>query len=426
MFKILGITVLLQALGYFFQFFGFFLFAKVLGSENQGILSLFRATGQVIASLISVGLPGAIIYFVGKNKNLFSSTTINCLKFAFVMLPFLGLFLWILPLDISVKAYLVRGYIPHILIFVLVLSSYEIFEVSILSLREYFLYNLFTFGAGIIVFVFSALIWYLPDVANKLNLSIVAYLTAYGLMSIYGAMIFLSERRKIGGIPAKQSLWEQFRVGLRGFISNVGGLLLFRIDLFIVGYFLSIREVGIYSIALFGTEMITKIPNWSAAILTPMVASGEVGHVKRTVYLFYSAIILAFLFGLVFFFVNAIFSDFISSLIGKDFGGVETCLLLLLPRVIMQSGISILAANLAGKGYPWYHPLGCAIPLVFLVLLDIVLVPKLGINGAALGGSLAHVSAFIIFLIGFRKYNQISNDSGFKSYWVMIRGLIHC
>lgn len=425
MFKLIRLTVFFQGLAYLLQFSAFFLFAKMLGAENQGILTIFRALGQIIALLLWFGLPGGIIYFVGKDRNLFLSVITNCFKLFLIVFPLLVLFLYILPIDKLPKVYLIGKYIPYLLIFVFFLSFFSIFQRSILSLKKYLYYNLFAFGAGFIIFGLSVSIWFTPDVYNKLNFAIMAYLVTYGLMFIYGTILVFNERRKIKNRGKRQSLWEQFKVGFRGFISSLAALLLFRLDLFLVGYFLSLKEVGIYSIALFGAEMVTKIPGWSAAILTPMVASNEGGHVKRTVYLFYSAIIIALLMGLLFVLGIMAFPNFISNLAGKDFTGVETCLLLLLPRVIMQSGVGILAANLAGKGYPWYHPVGCTIPLILLVLLDIILIPRLGINGAALGNSLAYVSATIVFWIGFRKYNELTEDVRLKTYWCAMRGYLH-
>jgi Membrane protein involved in the export of O-antigen and teichoic acid len=292
-------------------------------------------------------------------------------------------------------------------------------------LKKYLYYNLFAFGSGLIIFGLSVSIWFTSNVYNKLNFAVMAYLVTYGLMFIYGAALIFNERRKVKNRKKRQPFGGQFKVGFRGFISNLAALLLFRLDLFLVGYFLSLKEVGIYSIALFGAEMVTKIPGWSAAILTPMVASNEGGHVRRTVYLFYSAIIIALLLGLLFVLGIMAFPNFISNLAGKDFTSVEICLLLLLPRVIMQSGVGILAANLAGKGYPWYHPAGCTIPLIFLIFLDIILIPKLGINGAALGNSLAYVSAAIVFWIGFRKCNEVAEDVCLKTYWSTMRGYLH-
>lgn len=392
----------------------------MLGAENQGVLTVFVTAGQIIAILLSFGLPGGIIYFVGKDRRLFLPVVANCCKLVLALLPVLVLVLYILPIDKLSPAYLIRDYIPYLLISIFFLTFLGIFQVSILSLKKYLYYNLFAFGTGFIIFILSVFVWFTPVIYNKLNLSIIAYLVTYGTVFIYGATLVIKESMVIGNKGGVQSFWEQFKVGLRGFISSIAALLLFRLDLFLVAYFLSLKEVGIYSIALFSAEMVTKIPGWSAAILTPMVASNESDHVKRTVYLFYSAIIVAFILGLFFLFGILNFSNVISNIIGKDFTGVETCLLLLLPRVIMQSGVGILAANLAGKGYPWYHPAGCTFPLFILVFLDFILIPKFGINGAALGNSLAFVSAFIIFWIGFRKYNELTEDMSFKTYMVML------
>lgn len=420
MFKLIQLTVLFQSFGYLFQFIAFLLFAKMLGADNQGVLTVFVSAGQLIALLLSLGLPGGIIYFVGKDRNLFLPVIANCSKLVLALLPILVIVLYMLPIDKLPREYLINDYIPYLLISVFFLTFLGIFQVSVLSLKKYLYYNLFAFGMGFIIFILSVFIWFAPVVYNKLNLSIIAYLVSYGTMFIYGATLVIKESMLIRNKGGLQSFWEQFKVGSRGFISSIAALLLFRLDLFLVAYFLSLKEVGIYSIAVFSAEMVTKIPAWSAAILTPMVASNEDGHIKRTVYLFYSAIIVAFTLGLFFLLGILNFSNVISNIIGKDFTGVETCLLLLLPRVIMQSGVGILAANLAGKGYPWYHPAGCTVPLFILVFLDFILIPKLGINGAALGNSLAYVSAFIIFWIGFRKYNELAEEVSFKTYIVML------
>ena len=93
MFKLIRLTVFFQALGYLLQFGAFFLFAKMLGAENQGILTIFRALGQIIASLLLFGLPAGIVYFVGKDRDLFLPVLRNCVKVFLVVFPLLVLFL---------------------------------------------------------------------------------------------------------------------------------------------------------------------------------------------------------------------------------------------------------------------------------------------------------------------------------------------
>lgn len=425
MIRLLRSTIFFQGSGYLLQFGALLIFARILGSEGQGILSMFRVLGQVIVSFMWVGLPSGIVYFVGKDRSYFLSLLKNCLKwFAFVF-PILILFLCIIPIDNMPKINLIKQYIPYLLAFVFLLSFFNLFQGLMLSLKKYLYYNLFAFGLGSLIFCGSVSASLVSYDFGKLKFAVMTYVIGYGIMFVYGFWLTLFVRYKLKHKISKSlNFLAQFKVGFRGYISNLAALLLFRLDLFLVAYFLSFKEVGIYSIALFSAELITKIPEWSASILKPMVASAEEGHVRRTLYLFYSAILIAVILGILFLSGIMLFPSFISNLIGKDFTGVEMCLLLLLPRVIMQSGVGILAANLAGKGYPWYHPLGCIVTLSCLVVLDIILIPRLGINGAALGNSLAHISAVIVFWIGFYRYNNVTEEVSLKSYCYSLRRIL--
>ena len=351
MVKLLRQTVFFQAFGYLLQFSAFFIFARVLGSEGQGILTIFRILGQIIAAIMWLGLPAGMVYFIGKDKRSFVVLLKNCLKWFVLVFPLIILFLYLGPISHIPKLNLKEQYIVYLLIFIFLLSFFNLFQGAMLSLKKYLYYNLFAFGLGISIFSFSILTVLLPLTYDKLSFAIFSYIIGHGLMFFYGLILVSSERLRLKGEMTKRvSFLDQFIVGFRGFISSIAGLLLYRLDLFFVGYFLSLRKVGVYSIALFGAEMITKIPYWSSSLLKPMVASNEEGCVRRTVYLFYSLIIIALLLGLFLILVLTIFPDFISNLIGKDFSGAEVCFLLLLPRVIMQSGVAALGANLAGKG----------------------------------------------------------------------------
>ena len=425
MIKFIRQTVCFQSLGYLFQLGAFFIFAKILGTEGQGVLSIFRALGQIIASIMWMGLPASIVYFIGKDKCLFFPLLRNCLKwfaFAFFLLV---LCLYLVPIKKTPKLNLVESYIPHLLFFVFLSSFFDLFQGLMLSLKKYLYYNLFAFGLGAAIFSFSVLTGVLPRSYDKLTFAIVFYVLGYGLVFFYGVVMVFFEGYKLikeNEAGKKVPFLYQFTVGFRGFISNVAGLLLFRLDLFFVGYFLSFKEVGVYSIALFSAEMITKIPYWSSSILTPMTASNEDGHIRKTVFLFYSSVILALVFGLTFVLIITVAPGFITGLIGKDYAGVETCLLLLLPRVIMQSGVGILAANLAGKGYPWCHPAGTIASAVCLIPLAIILIPIYGINGAALADSTAFIACFLIFWFGYQKHNNDYILAGFKPFLLYIFG----
>ncbi len=403
-------TVLFQGTGYVLQFVAFFLFARLLGPRDQGILTLFRTSGQIITSLLWLGVTGGIFYYMGQDEDHLSSLLSNSVVWflSIFVLFSSGSLLFASPFLHSLGA--LRPYLPLLLAFVFFLGCYQLFESLSLSLKKYVAYNFFAFGSGFLLLTAALLLALIKNGTGKLLFSMAAYGASYALICGYGMLVVLRHQRTLSGAK-KVPFVRQFSTGFKGFVSNLTGLLLFKLDLFLVGYFLTVKDVGIYSIALFSAEMVTKIPYWSAGVLTPIVASREQGNARKTLYMFYASLAVASAFGLTIAGLIALFPHFISSLAGRDFQGVELLILLLLPRVIMQSGVGILAANLAGKGFPLWHPAGTVVGLVCLVPLDLLMIPRLGVNGAAMANSLAFISTFIVFLIGFKKYNQTAGIS---------------
>jgi O-antigen/teichoic acid export membrane protein len=390
------------------QFCAFFLFARVLGSEGQGLLSIFRSLGQIIASIIWIGIPSSVVYFLGRDKNNLEPFLRNCLKWILAIFPFVLLTILFSSLGGMGKYASLKPYVKYLPFFILFASLFDLFQGVMLGLKKYLYYNLFTFCSGLLILLGALIVGFIDLDSYVVKFSILVYIISFAIMSFVGGVVTFSAIRIRDRIKSNLSFITQLAVGIRGFISSMASLLLFRLDLIIVSYFLSFKEAGIYSIAIFSAEMITKIPYWSAAVLTPIVASNEEGNVKKTIYLFYSSIILALILATAFILIIKLLPDIMSNLIGKEFSGVEICMLLLLPRVIMQSGIGILAANLAGKGYPWYHPLGTLLAVLLLIILDILLIPIFGVRGASMANSLAYIGAVIVFWLGFVKYNKPS------------------
>ena len=154
MFKLIRLTVFFQALGYLLQFGALFLFAKILGAEKQGILTIFRASGQIIASLLMFGLPAGIVYFVGKHRELFIPVLTNCVKLFLIVFSLLVLFLFILPIEKLPKVFSTDKVYPIFISILFFLSLSDIFQLSILSLKKYLYLQPICFWSGIDYFCF--------------------------------------------------------------------------------------------------------------------------------------------------------------------------------------------------------------------------------------------------------------------------------
>ena len=103
MIKLLQQTVFFQAFGYLLQFSAFFIFARILGTEGQGILTIFRTLGQIITSIMWVGLPAGMVYFIGKDRHSSFALLKNCLKWFVFVFPLIVLFVYLAPVNITLK-----------------------------------------------------------------------------------------------------------------------------------------------------------------------------------------------------------------------------------------------------------------------------------------------------------------------------------
>ena len=102
-----------------------------------------------------------------------------------------------------------------------------------------------------------------------------------------------------------------------------------------------------------------------------------------------------------------------SKLIIKIFFGSEFLpslrpLLLLLPGIIALAGSKTLTADLAGRGKPQIGTIAAFTSLAINVPLNLYLIPKWGISGAAFASSAAYIAANIVIIAAFVKTSKKS------------------
>jgi Na+-driven multidrug efflux pump len=80
---------------------------------------------------------------------------------------------------------------------------------------------------------------------------------------------------------------------------------------------------------------------------------------------------------------------------------------LLLPGIFFFSISKILAQDLVGRGFPQYASVAATISLVAIIILDLLLIPRFGINGASLASTISYFLSAIIILYLFKKESQV-------------------
>ena len=74
----------------------------------------------------------------------------------------------------------------------------------------------------------------------------------------------------------------------------------------------------------------------------------------------------------------------------------------LLPGVVLLGAGKVLTNDIAGRGYPHYNSIVAGLTLVITVALDLLLIPRMGILGAALASSAAYSSTFLLSMMFYR------------------------
>jgi len=199
------------------------------------------------------------------------------------------------------------------------------------------------------------------------------------------------------------------RPSILGYFSSVFGIIMFRGDIFLVTLLGGgLASAGVYSIAVFAGELALKVPQWSAAVLTPLVASDAVRGRSKTIQLFWLSIGLTLVaFGAIYAF-RAPIVYILTHVAGAEFARAYPVIIAIFPRVILQSGTSIFAGNLAGKGFTIYHPLATFAGMLGVLFFDWVLIPQYGIVGAGIGSCLGYSLAVLVVFIGFLRTNDLS------------------
>lgn len=382
-------TIMAQAAILLLSFLSTIITARILGPADKGKLTLLLLVPLMTVSFGRMGIGHAINYYAGKVsvQKLITNTLIVCFS--------LG---GILFFAASAVVYLIRDF------FFKGISNHELFAIT-LTIPLYIFYaylpplmqGLYKIRRqNFILLVFSlAYVFFLIVLLMFLKLhlkgAIIAWIIALFIMTITGFISIFKEK----GISLKEFdrgfIKQLLFFGTKAHFGNVLKDLAYRGDMFLVGYFLVSSFVGYYSIAVGLAEAIWILPEALGNVLLPNVSRST--HEK-------SKIITAKVSRVSFFFcflaclILAPLSRWVVVLFfGQEFSPAASCLRFLLPGILALSVWKVLSNDLIGRGHPLKYSFTSLLALVIMIFLDILLIPRFGINGAAIASSISYMSA---------------------------------
>ncbi len=378
--------------------------ARTLGPAGKGAYSLLLLVPTLLVTFGNGGLQIANVYYKGKKGASVSKLASNSLWAALIFgLMMFALFAIGYPFiahsffaDIPASyLFTVAALVPFMLV-----NSY--FANLLLAIKKIKLYNL------AVSIQLTTLLLAVVVLLLVFNAGLAALLSAIALNITVGATLmvfFLKMNNRFGFKYHKQLLKNTLRYGIKGYFANVIQFLNYRLDILLISFYLGTVSVGWYSVAVNFAEILWYVPTSLGTILFPHVAnSGEQDANTITSRLSRQTFLLMTLASLG---VAIISPWLIPLLFGPKFGPSIAALLILLPGVLIFSMAKILGNNFSGRGRVGTNGAVSALALALNITLNIILIPRMGIRGAALSSTISYSTATFILIYLFAKQAKI-------------------
>jgi O-antigen/teichoic acid export membrane protein len=396
------------------------LITRVLGPEGKGVMSLLLAFPIVTVLVSIIGLDEASIYFLGCTKYEYSEVLgwaiLNTLIISTISVSIL----------IILRHWLVTSVIKNISIEFLLVAifclPFQIFfqyECAILlGKKNIFGYNLLTILRNLLLLLAQLVL----IIKYGLRGGVYSILVGFAISTLTGILLI----RKLG----KPKFPRQFdfekkslSFGSRSVLGLVFHYLTRRLDLFIVNFFLDATQVGFYSISLMLSELPWYIPQAFGTVLFPVVSGMEKDEAHR-----FSALIsrnTIFITSIACILLAVIAKPVIGIFFTPKFYPALVPFYINLPRTIALGITRVLGGNFSGTGKPEYGTMMAFVSFAVTLILDLIMIPRWGITGAAIATTIANTLSVGLGLYLFTKSSKIGLGEILLVRWNEVKNYRH-
>ncbi|MEB2317221.1 MAG: oligosaccharide flippase family protein [Pseudomonadota bacterium] len=371
--------------------------ARILGPEARGLFALISALPELIAAIGSGGLSSALAYNAARNApaglliaRLILFGGVVCLGAALVGIAVLQWFPSSIELGRSLGGW----------VWVVVIAApLFAFKSGLLSVhnaaghvREFNHLRLIESLAPLLLFL--ALFWAWAD--HALFAAVASWLLGMFLVVLVGL-------RWLGRYQAIAPVWTG--VANAGFLRYSAKThpdvlfqqLLLRIDFLMIAAMLGNESLGYYAIATAAAELLLIVPeSVTTPLMRRLLRQGEGIEALVPMALRVTGMAMLFACG-----CTALLGEWlILILFGVDFLPAYPALLALLPGVLGLCFAGILRLDLLGRNRGGTVSMVAGAMAILNIALNLVLIPRFGIEGAAIGSSIAYlIGASVLLLV---------------------------
>jgi O-antigen/teichoic acid export membrane protein len=363
------------------------LVTRVTGAHGRGVYTLVYALANLAAMITALGISWAGIYFIGKRLFPLANVVSTLLTVSLVAAG-------VAMAGLAAAYFLFRSTYFHdvgltdALIMLALAAVIQLMTTSssiVLGLNRPLQFaglSLLQFGVAFVIQAVLALVGELTATSAIVSLGIGA--TCSGVLGLVLVARVVPLRL---GIDRK--IFRSFLgFGIRGYAANLMQFMNYRLDALIVNGLLGLVSVGYYSIATAMAETLWYGANALALVLFPHVSSLDRKEADRITPVVCRNAVFMTLIGAVLMF--AVSRQLMQFVFGPGMTPALHPLWLLLPGIVTQTAAKVIASYLSGIGKPIYSTYIGGGSLILTIALDLLLIPRYGINGAAVASSIVY------------------------------------
>lgn len=391
-----------------FQIVTLIVIARVYGAEGNGVYSLALLLPTTLAALLNLGISPANIYFLGSGKVTHHTAVRSSMKL-FLVATLIGCFLGIFVVW-KFSGQVFPG-VPKLTLWISIAIFPLILLVGILSsifqgMQRFRLYNYLALIPPLVTLTI-VVVMVLFGVSNIVYL-LIAYFFGFLIALFYGWYCFLSIGLNSSIIDPENYTFDVIKYGYKAHISNLVSLFNYKLDLFLVNIFIGPAAAGIYVVAVQLVERLWLLAQAVSTVLLPRLSElkdredlkAEMTPLASR-WVFSLTIMASVL-------LAAIGYPLLRCVFGEEFVSAFSPLLYLLPGIVAGALSKIVASDIAARGKPELNMYTTLASLPLNLVGNFIMIPRMGISGAAVATTFTYVLILIMILFVYRNITGIS------------------
>jgi O-antigen/teichoic acid export membrane protein len=382
------------------------LVARALGPEGRGIYAVAYTILGMGAQFGNLGLHASNTYYLAKDRTTLGPLLSNTLVLGTGVGTLVALIAWGLT-GLWPQLPLFSGFVLALTLIMIPLHlDSMLVQNLILGLQEIRLFNKMELVSRVAIIALLAGVF----AAGKATVPLVFAIGVAGpvLILLWGLWRFRRELAALAA-PSWALFTDCFQYGIKSYLACLFSFLLLRVDLMMVGGMLGAKEAGFYSLAAVMADMLYLLPAAMGTVLFPQLSAQEDAvakwrHVKSLTWklglgmmpLVLIAVLLA--------------QPVIVLLYGSDFAPAASPFVVLALAMIFYGMNNLVSIYFASIGMPWFAVHVWTGTLVLNVVLNLLLIPGLGIDGAAWASLICYFLVLVIQL-GFARHMLVADEN---------------